>query len=431
MHKIRVVPILKVAFLTCLLLLWSLDLASQTYNWPVIIQQLEAAYSENPNDPEIIDSLSNSYNNYGLEFANNKSWVQAENYLQKARDINPNSEGIKKNLSNVYFAHGYELYEDRAKANYSSSSHDEAKQLANLALSIDPKNLNAYILLGDIEYINQNMRNAQLAWQKAAQLAPENEQVQQRLAKIVREAETENNMNEKYNAFFIIKIEPSLENIPNFDIAEVLDYARSNVSQDFNYKQNSKIPVIVYSATQYKDTLVEAPLWSQGAYDGKLRIIMSTNPKMFKQVRSTVVHEYTHAVIDAITHGNCPLWLNEGIAKYEESKYGVPPLINVLALAYNTNTIIDWNKINEEFRSPVKSEVLLAYQQAYSFVTYIVQKYGMSKLVLLLNTLSTNPDFPIAFNDTYGISLETAQQNWRSWLTGYIKTWAEAPVKMY
>lgn len=433
MKKIRLGQLLKVLLLVFLLLIWSLDLdlSAQENNtdWPKLIQQLEDEQNKQPNDIQIKDSLANAYNNYGLIFANEKQWSQAESYLQKAMATNPSSLAIKKNLSNVYFAHGYDLYENPTTQNYNSYSHTEAKQLANQALALNNKNTNAYILLGDIEYINQDMRKAQAAWQKAAELNPDNQDVKNRLAKITREAETENNMSEKYNAFFIIKVAPELENVQGFDINQALNSARIAVANDFNYKQNYKIPVIVYSSQQYQDTLTDAPQWSEGAYDGKLRIIMSKNQKLFKQINSTIIHEYTHAVIADLTNGNIPLWLNEGIAKYEEYRHGVAPLINVLALAYNTDTILPWDKINESFTASNKSEVILAYQQSFSFVYYLVERYGMSKLVALLNELGKNPDFPVVVQQIYQLPIEKLHSNWRLWLTNHIGTWAEAPAR--
>ena len=42
--------------------------------------------------------------------------------------------------------------------------------------------MNGYLLLGDIEYMEQDMSNAQRAWEQAAKLVPENQAVQQRLS---------------------------------------------------------------------------------------------------------------------------------------------------------------------------------------------------------------------------------------------------------
>ncbi len=408
--------------------IWPLNAAAAEENWPTIIQQLEAARATNNADTKINSSLATAYNNYGLTFAHQKQWQQAEIYLQKAAATDPSNNNIRLNLSNIYFEHGFELFQSPDSNAFGGSSHSQAKQLATQAIEFNPNNINAILLLGDIEYMNQNMQEAQASWQKASLLAPQNQQIKQRLDKISREANTESGMQDRYNTYFIIKINRDSDNIPGFDISASLDAARIAVSNDFNYLQKHKIPVIVYSVSEYQSTLKDAPEWSDGAYDGKLRIILYKNRPNFKQVNSTIVHEYTHAVIADLTDNNCPRWFNEGIAKYEEYKHGVKPLISVLAMAYNTNNLLAWDQVDNAYLSSSKSEVLLAYEQSFSFVYYIVDKYGMSKLVYLLNSLSSKPDFADAFAKTYGVQLVQVQKDWKFWVANYIETWAETPT---
>lgn len=431
-HKYSRIKLLKVLFLIILLAIpYQLGAATQsqnTENWPPIIKQLEAANQQKPNNQDIISSLANAYNNYGLQLADQKQWIEAQNYLKKAIATDPSNTIIKNNLSSVYFNHGYDLFQNETTTNYTSYNHADSKQLANQALSYNPKNTNAYILLGDIEYANQNMDAAQYAWQQAARLVPDNEDVQNRLAKITREANAEASMDTKYNMYFLIKVDPALQKLAGFDINETLDTIRTEVSGDLDYKQNFKIPVIVYTVESFKDSIPDAPDWSEGAFDGKLRIILTQYKNNVSLLKSTMVHEYTHAIISQITKNNIPRWFNEGVAKYMEYKYGIPPRINYLALAYTTNNLIPWDEMNTAIISPNKNEAMLAYQQAFNFVYYLVQRYGMSKLNMLLKTLGTELDFAAAVNQVYQVPLETIQNNWRIWLVEYIPQWAEQPI---
>lgn len=397
-------------------------------NWPPVIQNLELMHAKDPYNKQIIDSLANAYNNYGTLLAQNKRWNEAESNLNKSVKLNSSSRTkIAINLSNIYVAHAMELY-NAPDTSYNSYQHLESKQLVMQALSFNQNNASAYILLGDIEYMNQQMPAALEAWKRAAQLLPDNAQVKQRLAKIQREANTETAMHEKYNAFFLIKIDPDLAYLPNFDINDSLNNARIAVATDFQFNQQQKIPVVVYTLDQYQQTLTDAPEWSEGAYDGKLRIIIPKNNINPKQINTTIVHEYTHAVIGNLTNNLCPRWLNEGLAKYEEFKHGVPPNISYLALAYNNNLLIPWSEIDQHFLSTNKQEVLLAYQQSFSFVYYLVQKYGMTRMVSLLKTIGTGISFNKAFEQNYGLPLDVLQKSWQLWLNDFIPHWAEAPA---
>lgn len=394
--------------------------------WPPIISQLEEQYAQHPQDPKISESLANAYNNYGVLLAQNKQWMQAESNLQQAITLSPDSTAMKMNLSNIYFEHGNALFQTHT--NYTTYSSYDAKQLANKSIAMDPSNANAYLLLGDIEYMDQQMTDAQRAWEHAAALLPNNQDVQKRLAQINREATVETGMNNIFNPYFNIKIDPGVGANTNFNANQILDYARTSVTADLQYYQATHIPVVVYNQNEYRETMVDAPGWAEAIYDGKIRIYISPDQKNFTQLTSDVVHEFTHVIVGLLTNNNCPRWFNEGLAKYEEYKHGVPPRIYLLALAYNTNETIDWSKMNEAIISPNKNEAVLAYQQAFSFVYYIVQRYSMNRIVALLKTLGTNVDFPTAIQQVYGVSLDTLENNWKLWLTDFITNWADAPA---
>jgi len=397
-------------------------------DWQVIIQQLEKATQNNPSDAKAKQSLAIAYNNYGVQLASQKQWEQAEDYLDKALAIDAGNAAFKNNLSNVYFEHGMDLYQNKKDQAYNSESHSEAKALAQQAIELNPRNANAYLLLGDIEYWNQNMDAAVNAWQKGADIMPDNQQIQDRLTKIRAEANTENAMDERYNAFFVVKIDQSLENLPGFDINDILDEARRGVDVDFAYKPIHKIPVLVYTIDEYRQELNGAPIWSEGAFDGKMRIVMTTNTNRYNQVKSTIVHEYTHAIVADLASTYCPRWFNEGIAKFEEYQHGVKPLINLLAIAYNGNNLILWANINETIVSTNYNEALLSYQQAFSFVHYLVDKYGHDKITDTLNAIGNTKDFNQAITQVYGLSIDDLQAAWLQWMSDYISHWAEEPI---
>jgi len=392
------------------------------------IKKLEASYAQNPNNSSLVNELAKAYNNQGVLLAQQQDWAKAEQFLQKALSLAPNALSFKTNLSSVYTQHGIDLYQNKNDPIYSSYSHTEAKQLANLALSLNPKNVNAYILLGDIAYYNQDMDGAQAAWQQAAQLVPTNKPVQDRLAKITREAQSEAAMDTKDDMYFIIKIDPDVAHLPDFDVNQALYNARNAVDTDFKYSPTAKVPVIVYTADQYHKTIPDSPDWAGGDFDGKIRVILTHAKNNVTELKSAIVHEYTHAVIADLSKNHCPRWINEGIAKYEEYKHGMVPRINYLATAQLNNSLIAWDKIDESIISPNVNEAMLAYQQVFSFVFYLVDKYGMDNLVTMFSNLATNHDFNAVIQQAYNKPLASLQSDWLAWLGPYIQAWSEAPV---
>lgn len=425
---------LKTLGLICLLILPLSTIAADAspsavqQDLQVEIQKLEAAYAQNPTNESLISALANAYNNQGVLFAQQQDWVKAEKFLQKALSLTPNALSVKTNLSSVYSQHGIFLYQTKDETTYSSYSHTDAKQLANQALSLNPQNVNAYILLGDINYYNQDMEGAQAAWKMAAQLVPTNKQVQDRLAKITREAQSEATMDTKDDMYFIIKIDRDVAQLADFDINKALSDARYAVDADFRYTPTNKVAVIVYTADKYRETIPDSPDWAAGDFDGKIRVVLTRAKNNVAALKSTIVHEYTHAVIADLSNNNCPRWINEGVAKYEEYKHGMVPRINYLAVAHLNNSFIPWSNIDTAIVSANINEAMLAYQQVFSFVYYLVDKYGMYKLVEVLKGLAITPDLNQVMQQIYAKSLGSLQDDWRAWVGPYIQAWAESPV---
>jgi hypothetical protein len=70
----------------------------------------------------------------------------------------------------VYLNHAFELRQQRRSSSFSSYRHWDAKQLAGKAIRYDRNLAAAYILIGDIEYDNQRLAQAKVAWNKAKSL---------------------------------------------------------------------------------------------------------------------------------------------------------------------------------------------------------------------------------------------------------------------
>lgn len=222
------------------------------------------------------------------------------------------------------------------------------------------------------------------------------------------------------NQYFDIKMDPAIAEIKNFNINEALDYVQKNISADFKFTQTDKIPIVIYINKLFGENAPGAPVKSDGDYDGTIRIkISSTRPNLMK-FRSTLCHEYTHAVLQAITKGNLPRWFGEGLAEYEKFRHGIPLTLDYLGLAYKDNELIAWDKINAAYDDQYNFTVNVAYEEAFSFVYYLLQNYGMERINSLLRALGTGEDFDSAFKQIYNITLTDAQGAWKAQLPRFM-----------
>lgn len=90
---------------------------------------------------------------------------------------------------------------------------------------------------------------------------------------------------------------------------------------------------------------------------------------------ATLRHEYTHAVVRDLSRGNCPVWLNEGLAELQGRQELNPPLTE-LGRAIRTGGYLPLRKLENGFTSLGSSEVRLAYEESYAVVNFMVSSYG-------------------------------------------------------
>gem|GEM_PF-6314581 len=185
------------------------------------------------------------------------------------------------------------------------------------------------------------------------------------------------------------------------DVNEHLDEAYLQAGRFFEWYPEDTTQIILYYGTEYTDYTV-FPIWSQGGYDGKLRI-MITQGMPSKILKELIFHEYAHLVIAGITKGNCPLWFNEAVAQYFSRKYGLGEEIGVETFKYSYNTF------PKNWTNMPKDEIKTVYKDSLMVLVSIVQKSDEAFILNTLQALGKGESFEKAANKAvsiYGLSLK-------------------------
>jgi len=221
-------------------------------------------------------------------------------------------------------------------------------------------------------------------------------------------------------AYFDLRYEDEFEQPAGFDIRDALLQARREVGSDFAYWPKYKIVVLIYSSEHFRALRQETPEWIGGLYDGKIRVPLPGKEFDVERVKGIFFHEYTHALIHDLTKDQCPQWFNEGLATYEETKSGSPRL-DQLARAAAAQQLPAWDHLNEQFAwgLPVH-QVELGYQQAYSVVRYLVERYGFWRVRRVLQALLDGTALEAALEQEYHLKLDRLETDWRAWLSGQL-----------
>jgi len=139
------------------------------------------------------------------------------------------------------------------------------------AVEIDPKEAMAYEFLGELYYRKDDLETAASFWEKAVALNPSGTALRARLDRIRKEHKAEKDFNRDMTGHFLTKYEGREKIETGRIVLRILEDAYGEVGRALSYYPDREIQVILYSGQQYKD-VTDAPGWSSGIFDGKIRI---------------------------------------------------------------------------------------------------------------------------------------------------------------
>jgi hypothetical protein len=179
------------------------------------------------------------------------------------------------------------------------------------------------------------------------------------------------------------------------------------------------VPVAIYKRADFK-TVTDSPDWSGGVYDGKIRLPFGNMKEITPPMRGVLYHEYAHAVVFDLTRGNCPLWLNEGIAQmFELTQFKRPT--DEAGRASGKGSADDFKKLEKSFSKLSSAEASLAYRQSYSMVNYIVATYGWHRVKQMLIDLGEGMKIDEAVADAlsdYSLTYDGLIREWNGAVAG-------------
>jgi hypothetical protein len=143
--------------------------------------------------------------------------------------------------------------------------------------------------------------------------------------------------------------------------------------------------------------------------DGAVRIRPETLQKE-SELRRVLRHELTHAVIDQKTKGNCPHWLQEGIAQFLD---GTDVRATDAWLRRQTSPRLPLFRIEGPFRDRDLVSREMAYRESASAVSFLVSRIGRNGLLFLIQRLGEGRPFDRALLET-GLSYTELEQAWEA-----------------
>ncbi len=364
------------------------------------LEQLQNTFSLFPYDESIRKNLTAAYVAMGKRQLERKQFDDAAINFEAARKLAPDNQeyGILKGI-----------------ALYSGKHYDECIIELENARQNGGDNVLLLFYLGRSYYDTGDLTRALDAWDRALALDPGIKAVSDMAAKARRESSVEARMTKGYSSKFVISYDEGTRSDLADDVLDALETAFNRVGYDLSYYPVTRIPVILYTKRDYR-SVTASPAWSGGLYDGKVRLPIGGAGKITPMLRGVLFHEYTHVVVGELTKGNCPAWLNEGLAEAEGRKENNPPLIE-LENAAKSGGYISLSTLEKSLSSLDSKRAALAYQQSYSLVNFMISAYGIYKvrdiLINLGNGMDSNAAISGALAD-FGLDFKGIVEEWRA-----------------
>jgi hypothetical protein len=230
--------------------------------------------------------------------------------------------------------------------------------------------------------------------------------------RVRREHRTEKDFSRDVASHFSVKYEGREKIVAGRIILRILEDAYGEVGRALSYYPDHEIAVILYSSRQFQD-VTDAPGWSGGIYDGKIRIPIGGIENETPGLRKLLIHEYTHAAVRSITPRRVPAWLNEGLAQYFEGREVGSPQKEMLRQLAQAGKVPVLSELEGSFLGLSGPQASYAYLISLSAVSHMVDRYGMYRVKMVLEELSAGADPSRAVNNALLISLQEFERGWK------------------
>jgi hypothetical protein len=209
---------------------------------------------------------------------------------------------------------------------------------------------------------------------------------------------------------------PILEQIAK-ETVQITPEIQKDLQKIFNWPFNFTPTVILMNDPHGFQQMTHSPLVVGFAVPQKDLVVIDysgiRNPLKFRDI---LKHELCHLLIHKhITHVRIPRWFDEGIAQW--SSNGVMDIVHdpkdaLLPKAGFSDRVIPLGALSKGFPQNA-SALRLSYEESISFLDFIIDRYGKSALLEILQLMNNGTPLRKAIIEVCGIPLYQIEEKWR------------------
>jgi len=369
------------------------------------VQLLERARKLDPSQPVIRTNLAWAYFKRGQQALADYRLDQASADYRQAVELNPDEDGYRLHLAQLLLRR-YRL--------------DEAEKVARELLDRSPDSADGWMVMGDIDSLQDDLPGAGKAYEKAAASTDAALAAVARAAadRTARQYAVEKDYRTDTTPFFVIR-GPARSQGPLMSVrlANVLDRARAEVCAALDVSPQRKATVVLYPPEAFRE-VTGTHAWVAGLFDRKIRLPIADIERDLPEIEASFRHEFTHLIVSEIAP-SCPVFLNEGLAEVmgEGRGHGLAKLAQYLDdRKLPRDSVPRISELPDSFMDiSDPDQVALAYLLSYAFVDHVVTFHGMGPVMSWVVEVGAKP-MPEAFQSATGRTLADEESLFREQL---------------
>ena len=201
--------------------------------------------------------------------------------------------------------------------------------------------------------------------------------------------------------------------------SQILDELERQYAQHertFSSAPNDELQVLLTNRRQFFD-VTKAPEWSLALNAGRVYLPVGGLVELDDATSRILSHELAHSFIYSLTHGNVPIWLNEGISMYLAGE-NLDDFTGILASRASQNRLVPLASLEQSFMGFVGAESAeLAYAESLAAARYLIGLYGFGEVARLLRSLGEGTPFDTALKQRFKMDYIELERNVHAYLT--------------
>lgn len=214
---------------------------------------------------------------------------------------------------------------------------------------------------------------------------------------------------------------------------DALERAYSELGRQFGYRPDEPVRVEILSDPSdlaRVSTLTREAIETTGTIAlckyGRLMVVTPRATVFGYPWLDTLVHEYVHYVVNRVSHNNVPIWLHEGLARFEQDRWRAEPDLrlsgvdeHLLAEALDRDALIPFDDMHPSMaKLPSQEAAALAFAEVYTMVSYLHEEMGYEGIRRVLDAQRDGMGAKDAVASALDASWPEVERGWRRYLAG-------------